>query len=58
MFESKEEVKKAMMDLKIFGAMENIDIDSNVAEDDQDEYEEMPPQVNFINVWEYFRNNC
>jgi len=33
------------MDLKIFGAMENIDIDSNAAEDDRDEYEEMPPQI-------------
>ena len=44
MFESKEEVKKAMMDLKIFEAMDTIGIESKV-EEVEDEYEEIMPQV-------------
>merc|ERR1712183_768516 len=44
MFESKEEVKKAMMDLKIFEAMDNIAI-QNKEYEENDEYEEIIPQI-------------
>merc|ERR1711936_609808 len=44
MFESKEEVNKAMMDLKIFEAMDNIAI-QNKEYEENDESEEILPQI-------------
>jgi len=44
MFESKEEVNKAMMDLKIFEAMDNIAI-QNKEYEENDEPEEILPQI-------------
>eukprot|EP00092_Neocalanus_flemingeri_P003301 GFUD01003533.1.p1 GENE.GFUD01003533.1~~GFUD01003533.1.p1 ORF type:complete len:489 (+),score=178.89 GFUD01003533.1:154-1620(+) len=46
MFESKEEVKKAMMDLKMFEDMDTIGLESKDEEDgDEYEYEEIIPQI-------------
>jgi len=46
MFESSEEVKKAMMDLKLFESMDTIEVEDHleVHEDDEDE-EEYTPQI-------------
>jgi len=44
MFESKEEVNKAIMDLKIFEAMDGIGVENKAVEDNV-EYEEIIPQI-------------
>merc|ERR1712183_741729 len=44
MFESKEEVNKAIMDLKIFEAMDGIGVQNKAVEDNV-EYEEIIPQI-------------
>ena len=45
MFESKEEVSKAIMDLKIFEGMDSIGGAENNPQEEVDEYEETISQV-------------
>ena len=55
MFESKEEVSKAIMDLKIFEGMDSIGGAENNPQEEVDEYEETISQVlltlNIIICW-------
>ena len=54
MFESPEEVKKAMIDLKIFEAMEKVTMDENEV---QEEQTDIFPQVSVFYV-NFFISSC
>ena len=53
MFESKEEVNKAIMDLKMFEGMDSIGIDNN-PEEENEEYEETIAQVGQLCIFLHY----